>query len=463
MNRHSIRSRLLVSILGITLLVWLLTAISSYWESRHEVEELFDAQLAQSARTLLALSSHELAELTDQQMASAHIHFIPDAWAGGDPTYQQNLAYQIWIQPQNTLLLRSDTAPEEPLSHTTENGFINKQVGDKRWRIFTLSDSSGRFRVQVAESITIRNHLIFEITQRLVTPVLIVIPALAVLIWFAIGRSLSPLNRIALATEQRAADNLSPIRAENVPGEVLPLVIALNRLLQRLEHAFTNERRFTADAAHELRTPLAALKTHAQLAQRADNKETRIAAIDHVIDGVNRASHLVDQLLTLARVDPERQWQSAEEVKLHELITEALADQAPEALEKGIEIHLDDEHQGSGIIHGLPDTLPILLRNLLDNAIRYTPAGGEIGVRIEENENNLVLAVCDSGPGIPAEQQERIFERFYRLEQGQQAEGSGLGLSIVKRIADLHRARITLRQSRLGGLEIAVHFPVYAA
>ncbi len=461
MNRNSIRRRLLVGLISTTAVVWLATAISSYRDSQHEVGELFDAQMAQAARTLLALSGHELEELLEDggDITGRHVHFLPehpDQFKGDE--YEHKLAFQIWLRDKMKLMLRSDTAPENPLSET-HYGYSDHEINGERWRILSLVDYENRFMVQVGENYTIRQELSSDIALRIITPMLLALPFMALFIWYIIGRSLSPLTRLTTEVGSRAAGRLDPVSEDDSPEETRPLVEALNSLFRRLGYAFENERRFTADAAHELRTPLAALKTQAQVAARASDDESRNRAIEQVVTGVDRASHLVQQLLTLARVDPEIGLKQKQAIRLCPLLGDVMAHLATHAIDKNVELELNEEC--SGKVLASPDHLRILLRNLVDNAIRYTPPGGLVSALVEIERDELVLRVRDSGPGIPREERERIFERFFRLPgTQQQAQGSGLGLSIVQRIAELHDAHVELDEAPQGGLEVRVRFPL---
>lgn len=275
-------------------------------------------------------------------------------------------------------------------------------------------------------------HLI----ETLLTPLLFGLPLLAAWIWFATRRGLAPLDAIAAEVGQRAPERLEPLMPAAAPREIRPLLGALNDLLSRVEQALDNERRFTADAAHELRTPLAALSAQAQVAQRARDAAEREQALAQIVAGSRRAGHLVDQLLTLARLDPATP-PALTPVRLDALAAEVCADHGAAALDKDIALELDAPQEV--VVAGNADLLRILLRNLLDNALRYTPPGGRVEVGIAPG----ALRVDDSGPGIPAGERANVLQRFYRLA-GQEIAGSGLGLSIVARIAELHGARLAL-------------------
>ncbi len=451
----SIRRRLLAILLSITLLVWLFTLVESYHETQHEIDELFDAQLAQSARTLLMMAGHELVEL-DGIPEVAHIHFLPQNNDEDDShEYEYKLAYQLWVLPQNKLVLRSFMAPEEPLS-VKQDGYSTELIRGEPWRIFSLYDPANGFQIKMGESLTIRGELSDEIALQMVVPMLIALPLLTLLIYFGIGRGLQPLHHLTKTIRMRQPGHLERVDTHATPSEIIPLIDALNQLFERVEQGMEKERRFTADAAHELRTPLAALKVQAQVAQRSQDAGEQQHAIEQLGNGIDRTSRLVEQLLTLARIDPDTAQQASTHISLRAVAEELIATLEPQARDKGITLQLLCE--GSPTIHGQPESIAIALRNLVDNAIRYTPPGGSIEIALEELEGCVQLHVADSGPGIPEAEHEKVFQRFYRLA-GQEVKGSGLGLSIVQRIAELHHASISLQPSRLGGVTITLTFP----
>lgn len=453
---HSIRHRLLVILLSTMALVWLVTATTGFVETRHEISELFDAQLAQSAHILHALAGHEIEELGQMDEGlTFHLQEIVDGFNHRDGhKYERLIAFQIWAPKSQELVLRSLSAPTALLSD--EHGYSDRVINATSWRIFSLKDSDTGFIILVGQSYAIRNELINAVALQHIMPMLLAFPLMAFFIWAGIGQALKPLVRLTSEVGNRAPTNLMPINLTGVPEETRSLVGAINKLFARLQDAFTNERRFTADAAHELRTPLAALKTQAQVAQRATDKEQRMRSLDQMLIGVDRTSRLLEQLLTLARVDPETDLRQEEQVDLCLLAAEVMADLAPKAIEKNIELNLEENIKS--VVNGHSDSLHILLRNLIDNAIRYTPEGGSVEVTINTYNDVVQLMIADSGTGIPEEERERIFERFYR-RTGTKAAGSGLGLSIVKRIADLHQARIQLTDAKLGGLCVIMQFP----
>jgi len=457
----SIRRRLVVTLLSVVAFSWLITALVVYFDSRHEIEELFDAQLAQSARVLLAMSEHELAEQQIYQSMLGGDGFtesveIPYADANGPGhEYEDKLAFQVWTSDEH-LALHSGNAPtHQPLSGQAA-GFSNQLIEGDLWRVFSLTGEASGIRILVGQSLEIRNELIGAISNRLLTPVLVSLPVLALLIWYGITHAMRPLLRLAENVRNLEPGQLKPLPLKDIPDESRPLVESLNLLFGQLQYAFDNERRFTADAAHELRTPLAALKVQAQVALGASDDEVRQHALQRIIQGVDRATHLVEQLLTLARLDPEHALQDTAPLKLADVCQKSLAEQANAARQKRIELAL--EANCSGQIMGNQSAIHIMLRNLIDNAIRYTPEEGSVCIKIDCDQETTRLVISDSGPGIPAEEHAKVMERFYRGSTAL-APGSGLGMSIVQRIIEGHNATMRLGISALGGLAIRIDFP----
>lgn len=454
----SIRRRLLITLLTTIAIAWVISAITSYFDAKDEITELFDAQLAQSAKAILSLTTHELEEQRSFAGSNSLTEAISQkAWSHTGHHYEHKLALQVWVDDRKHLALRTEDAPDTPLSNK-DNGFSDIVLENTRWRVFSIADVAQPITIKIAENYQIRDALTNHIALRVLAPVFVTLPLLATLIWFAVGRSLSPLNRLAKEVKNRKPLQLESVEANSAPIEIAPLVHSLNNLFERLRAAFENERRFTADAAHELRTPLAGLKTQAQVALRATDDESRRQALAQLITAVDRTSHLVQQLLTLARVDPDTGIVDHMPVKLGELASCAVAELAHLAISKNIEISMED--QGQVITEGNEDALGILIRNLVHNAIRYTPDDGTVEVTVRTVEKHAVLTVNDSGPGIPEDERDRVMKRFYR-RPGSTGEGSGLGMSIVVRIAELHHATVELKTSRLGGLQVDVSFPVH--
>ena len=451
---HSIRRRLLVALSGAIIGAWSLTVIFSYVDIRYEVTELLDAQLAQSARALLAFNTTTLGTPPTEPANTEKSERLPPAVERlFAHRYENKLAFQIW-RSTDDLALRSPNSPMFPIS-TKEYGYSDVDVMGHTWRVFSLPDDNSPMIVKVGEQYEIREELIQNIAMRTLLPLAFALPFLGILTWFGVGRALQPLERLANQVQNRAPSYLEPMEDDGVPTEAKPLVDSLNNLFHRLQMAFEGERRFTADAAHELRTPLAGIKAQAQVALKSANPQNREKALQRVVEGVDRATHLVHQLLTLARLDPDNSMMQYQNVVLRDVVTRVAGDLEVMAMEKSIRIHTDIKDEG--MVRGQPDALGILLRNLVDNAIRYTPDGGRIDIGVSRRDDCLTLWVADSGPGIPPEDREQVFKRFYR-RLGTKAPGSGLGLSIVSRIIELHHAVITLDTSVYNGLLIEVRF-----
>jgi two-component system sensor histidine kinase QseC len=440
-TRYSIKRRLLVVLLLATLLAWVATLVLSYRDTRHELEELLDAHLAQSASLLIAQIGHEPEEIDNEHAPQLH-------------RYGRDVAFQIWEHGRK-LLLHSASAPNVPLSSRRE-GFSDSDLGGKHWRVFSTWDETRHFLIQVGERREVRDELAETIAENLMLPILITLPLLGVFIWFGVARSLGPLNTLGNQVAERRPENLAPLDIDAVPTEVSPLVDGLNHLFERVRESLNKERRFTADAAHELRTPLAAIRTQAQVARAATSDEERQHALDSVIEGCDRAAHLVEQLLTLARLEPEHVY-SRDRCDLRALSMDVIAELAPVAAAKQIDLQLVcDEAIQTNCISAL---VSILMRNLIDNAVRYSPHGSVVRVTLARTADGAEFSVSDQGPGIPVEAQTRVWERFYRV-LGTNETGSGLGLSIVKRIAELHGAGLALAPGDDGrGLRVSVIFP----
>jgi two-component system, OmpR family, sensor histidine kinase QseC len=440
---NSLRLRLLFILVGLFSLVWIFITTASYLFTRHEIEELFDAQLAQYARTLQGLTQHELDEEEHEDIS------LSDTFLGH--TYEKKVAFQVWNG--RVLVLHSEMAPKGPMSEVF--GFSDQTFNGALWRVFVLPALNGASSVHVAEQYDVRNELVGEISLQILYPLIIALPLLASMIWFAVGRGLRPLRRITAEVGERSPVELQPLSSDHTPSEIEPLVAAINRLLNQLRMAFESERRFTADAAHELRTPLAILKVQAQVAQGAQNNEERVVAVGNILKGVDRATRLVEQLLTLARLDPDSSKKQFEYVELAGIAERVIGEQANTAVHKNIDLGLEED--SCGYIYGYPDALEVMLRNLVDNAVKYTPNGGRVDVSVHKRGDNVVLSVVDTGPGIDEELRSRVFDRFYRVLDTK-ADGCGLGLSIVQRIAELHHADITLGKPGSSGFKIIVTF-----
>jgi len=452
----SIKRRLLVGLLSITAIVIILATVKNYFDTRHEIEELFDAQLVQAARSLLALSSHELHEqIAYDDQITGEDSTLHDAGPIQIHKYEQSLEFQIWlIGTDRHLAVRSESAPNTPLTDQ-EKSFTDINVKGTHLRVYALTNEENTIQVQVAENYAEREKLSNAIALQLMASLAIILPLLAILISVVVAKTLEPLNRIAREIEIRGGEDLHAVSDKGVPNEAKPLIKALNQLFNRLHIAFENISRFTADAAHELRTPLAGLKVNTQVALSANDDAVRNEALKIVLSSVDNTVVLVEQLLVLSRLDPEEGLSKNEQTDLHEICEEIIADMATDAIRKKIEIGLDAINPA--MVMGRHAMLIILLRNLIQNAIRYTPQQGIIDVTLKQEGAQICLTISDSGPGIPEKEREDVFRRFYRV-RGSDAPGTGLGLSIVQRIVEIHQAKLTLATSPHRGLQVNVWF-----
>ncbi len=439
-EQSSLKKRLLLLALSTVTVVWVGAATFVYFDAREEFDEVLDAHLAQDAALLSAQITHELAELETLHAPLLH-------------KYARRIAFQVW-EDGKVLLLHSDNAAQQHLGDA-QQGFSNTTMDGHRWRVFTTWDESGGYLIHVAERADVRDDLAQDIAGNLLEPLLFSLPLLALMLWVAVARGLQPLGKLAAEVERRDPEMLTPLDAEAAPREVLPLIERLNRLFARIDSTIQRERRFTADAAHELRTPVAGIKAQAQVARAAAGEAERIHALDNAILGCDRATHLIEQLLTLARVDA-LDGGVAEQCRLRDIASGEIAAIAPAALAKGVHIELPEGDEIA--VRGNPELLRILARNLIDNAVRHTPSGTTVQVGIGQERGRATLSVSDDGPGIPEQEMDKVAERFYRPADTQ-ASGSGLGLSIVKRIAEVHGASLRFMLAGNGrGLRVTVEF-----
>jgi len=431
----SLRQRLLIALLGALLLVGILASAATYLSARSEINALLDEELRQ-----VALSLRDHAVLDSSRLTR------------GGADSRQRVVVQIW-DPTGVALYLSNTGEPLPLVRTP--GFVTLTHEGREWRVYTAT--MGLQTIQVGQPIALRRELATAVALRILIPVLAALPLFGLLIWFLVGRGLAPVARLARTIASRSATSLAPLPADRLPEEVAPLVASLNGLLGRLEQAFGLQRRFAADAAHELRTPLTALGLQIQLLERAKTDDERAGAVGRLREGVKRATRLVEQLLVMARLEPDSADHPEERVELGALAYSVTHDFAPLAEARGVALEVDADENVATL--GAEDALRILLSNLVDNAVRYTVPGGTIVVRVWSAAGDAIVEVADDGPGIPENERARVFDRFYRVA-GTDQPGSGLGLAIVRQVADLHRARVELGAGLGGaGLSVRVRFP----
>lgn len=436
---QSLRWRLLSTVCVAALLGLGLSGALTYRKAQQEAEELMDGHLAQTARLLLALVRDNESHLADLATRLATVHNDRASH------YEPPLEFQIG-RADGSLLLRSEHPPDTPLS--AEPGYSVIEHDGRRWRMLTLAAVAGDYRVQVGQSIRLRDRAALEVAGQSVVPIALISPVLLLLIYYSVRRGLRPLDDLAAEVASRSPENLKPLVGSNGPREVQPLVTALNRLIFRLRGTLESERRFTADAAHELRTPLAVVKIQAQVAQLSGNADDRQHALAQIVAGADRATRVLEQLLRLARLDPLARLPNPGEIDLTALARQAVADSAPTRAAGVIRLQA-----GSPLlVRGDAELLQIVLRNLLDNALRYTPPDSTITVFARRHDGAPSLGVIDDGPGVPPDELPRLVERFYRGREAS-AEGSGLGLAITQRIAELHEARFEVENVAGGGFE----------
>jgi two-component system sensor histidine kinase QseC len=444
LRRLSIQSRLILLVLGAALAVDLVAGWSGYRRAMHEADELLDAQLAQYAQIMLSLAH----EGDDDEVA------LPDLAAH---PYQNKVMFQIWkMDGSPRLMLRSPEAPHRWPPGVQPAGYSETVIAGHAWRFFAATGDDDDV-VLAAHDLHLHEELAREIALGNVKPYALALPVLAVLLLLAIRRGLDPLRDLEADLSRRDPGRLDEVPAGDLPRELAPLVRAMNRLFGRIREAMDKERRFTSDAAHELRTPIAALRAQLQVAQRTPDPEERQAAIAKALLGADRMTHLVSQLLALARLDAEAAGRPGAEVNLSTLLQEVVDEHIPQAGSRGI--RLEARIDGHAALRGDVALLRVLLRNLLDNAVRYVPAGGRVHVALVPEKDGLVLSVADDGPGVTNADREMLGRRFHRFGP-QAAEGAGLGLSIVRRIADLHGAEVAYGAGLDGrGLGVRVRFP----
>ena len=429
----SIRARLLITLLALATSVSLLVGVLTYRQVLAESSVLFDYQLRQ-----MALS------LRNQVTLAPRIEVPPDQ---GDADF----VVQIW-DLFGARVYRS--RPGLPSIERPAVGYADLQFQGQTWRSYGLQTLDGI--VQVAQPVRVREALARSSAIRVIIPILLLVPILGIAIIWVVRGGLQPLQRVATEVQSRDVNSLAPVDTTHLPLEVAPLVLELNRLLARLDSAFIAQRAFIADAAHELRSPLTAVRLQLQLLDRAPDAQAARDARANLGEAIDRAGHLIEQLLTLARNEPRDARSELRTVLLETPVAEAIADTHTFAQSRRIELELQAD--GQPRVRGDVPAIRTLARNLVDNAARYTPEGGKVSVRVFASPEGSVLQVSDTGPGIPPGDRVRAFDRFYRREASPEG-GSGLGLAIVKAVADRHGARLALDDAPGGGLRVSVTFP----
>jgi two-component system, OmpR family, sensor kinase len=433
----SLRARLLIGLLGGMLIVQLAIYVLIYWRIEDEIDQLFDAELERSALSIVPGPGMLLP-------IAPPPHKVDNPLAG--------MIITVWGDSDSAPDFQSESIQGMPKSSPL--GFSKTVIDGKRWRLFTTV--SGKKLIIAAQPRRVHIDAARQITVRTLLPSLSVLPIAALAIWLAVSFGLRPLARVTSELRLRSHRDLSPLDASHQPPDIAPVISALNDLMRRLSETISKQRKFIADAAHELLTPLTAVGLQSQLIARAEGEARRREALSDLQGGVSRALHLARQLLTLARNDVDDGAQIIASVNLAKIIRQVVAIHLPIAAIKGV--RLDVQVINEAIMSGEEDALRILVANLVDNAIKYSDRGGAIRLTLQSRGEGIWLDVEDTGPGIPLLERERVFDRFYRV--GANAEsGSGLGLAIARDIAKRHQAQISLSTSKaLGGLCAGVRF-----
>jgi len=451
----SLQARLLALLLLLVGGVWCAAAVLTWVDTRHELDKLLDAHLAQSAALLVAQQADSDHLERREKGHDKRIYDNADLEATALHKYASRVAFQVFHEGE--LTLHSSNAPDTAMSPIAL-GFATVTWPDGHsWRVFGAKGNEGDVQVFVGEQSKSRQSILWAVLQGVLMPLLYALPLLAVLGWLAVRQGLKPLRELSQALGQRQPQAVEPLMIADTPTEIAPVVQSLNVLFDRIGRVLEAERRFTADAAHELRTPIAAIRAQAQVALGAGkNSAERDQALRNTLEGCDRATRLVAQLLTLSRVEANGDT-AKQVVDVRGIAQRIAADLAPSALARQQTLALE-----------APELCPIaaddaltgvLVRNLLDNALRYSPDGAEVSVQVTRANSGVTLCVQDSGPGLSAADQLRLGERFYR-GLGTAQSGSGLGWSIVRRIAEVYRAQIQVSSCALGGLCVRVTWPV---
>lgn len=439
-QNYSLKKRLLQWISFPVLIAAALIFFIAYLFSWHEIEEVYDAQLVHSAKTLLQLTEHEIAKKQNIDIGTENPNL--------QHRYENKTAFRIW---KNDKIVLQSSRAKDFRGIEAPPGFSLQTIENKPWRFFVYIDAQNDIRIETAERYAIRYELIGQLMTSLAIPMAILIPLLLLIVWIGVRQSITPLIALSTEVDSRKIDDLTPIINSYIPREVTPLVDAMNRLFIRIGDSFKREREFTDHAAHELRTPLAAMKTQTQVLMRkaAAMPECR-DGLDNLNSTIDRTTHLVEQLLSLARLQSDIPPMEAVDLSdlLHEVIGEikSAAERKHQTLNVDIVDHIHTD--------GHSNSLYILIRNILDNALKYTPDDGKISVSLRADK---ILTVSDSGPGISEADKKRVFNRFVRVDKTGQT-GSGLGLSIAQWVADAHKATLSLKNNAPHGLTVEIYF-----
>lgn len=417
MMLKSLRGRLFIILVSATGLIWLCATAWIFLQTRAEVEHVLDTRLQEAARMVSSLAIN--ADVPSSAGGPPGAVLVPER-AG----YERQLSCQIWSL-DGRLVARSSGAPDDSLGDQ-KDGFSDQQVGGETWRVYAISDSAKGLRVLVGDRLGLRERLVSDLVRGLLWPAIFIVPLLGLLIWTSLGRGLRPLQHLATDLQDRSVDDMRPIDLNHTPPEILPLVNSLNSLFARLEAARRHEREITAFAAHELRTPLAGLKTQAQVAIATTDPTARESALRHIVASVDRTARLVRQLLAMARLDAQSEVESKDEVNLARLLEEITLPEAAGAVRVILDPSLDDVTLVTN-----RDLLTVSLRNLHENAMQHMRKEGVVKWSAATDHSHAAITIDDEGPGIPEDELLLVTNRFFR-GQHKSPSGTGLGLAIVQ-------------------------------
>lgn len=442
MKNYSLRKSL-IKWIGIPIIIAaILTLLISFISVNHEIEEVYDSQMVQSAKILLQLTESgivkykDLTRSLDDDILKHH--------------YEKKMGFRIWV---DDILVLQSKSTKHFNGFEAEPGFSDQQFYNKNWRFFVFIDPKSKIKIEISELYEIRYELIWELMGSLLFPSLLFVPLILFIIWIGVRKLLRPVIEISNQVDKRSADDLSAIEKEILPQEILPLVSALNKLFTRISDSLKRERQFTDYAAHELRTPLAAIKTQAQVLMRKNKSEAEFKmGLQNLDDSINRATRLVEQLLYFARLQNDELLKT--NMNLSACLNGVIEGLAIKIHEKNIELKLDIEQDIK--IYGNFAAISILLGNLIDNAIKYTKKEGYVAISLKQNGN---MVIEDNGLGLSDEDKQKVFERFVRVDKTDQI-GSGLGLSIADFIASLHNVEIKLFDNEPTGLRVFINWDI---
>lgn len=442
---HSLRFRLLLMILLSVLLLWTAVLCFTWWRTSRDINRVYDAELVQMADMLAMAISHEAME-RDLELYQVNL---------ADADYDFPLIFQIWSEGER-LMVRGPDAPAHPLADSRHDGFSDVAFSNSGWRVYTMNVKEKGFRVQVARDHEGTHKMVSDFVIDVLKPLLLALPLFGML-WYVVHRGLDPLRQLSRLIAERDYNYLEPVKVESIPEESARLVDEINALLIRLKESIDRNSHFSADVAHELRTPIAGMLVQLQSGGADASDRERRQVIAKVALGLKRLNHVVNQLLILASIEPEKIRQQFKPMELGEVARNVISELSPAALEKEIEMALDADE--SVMFDGNKPLIAILISNLVNNAIKFTPPGGAVTLRLAKAQEGIFLTVEDSGPGIPEASKGWVFERRNRLA-GSGSGGNGLGLAIVREICRLHQGRLVLEDKVEGsGLIVNLFLP----